>query len=331
MKAIVYTTYGTPDVLRVQEVAKPAPKDDEILVRVHANSVNFGDLIARNFGAVTPQSFFMPSLFWLMARLSFGWNKPKNPILGNEFAGTVEAVGSAVKRFKVGDAVFGYRGQNMGANAEYICVKAEGMVTHKPARLTFEEAATVPGGALTALSLLRKVKIQRGQRVLINGASGSIGAAALQLAKQDGAHVTAVCGTPRMEMVRQLGADQVIDYTQQDFTTNGEKYDLIIDTLGKSSFDRCKESLTENGVYLLVSFKFKQVRQMLWTARFSRKKVICALSDETPADLERIRELVEAGKIKAVVDRCYPMEQAADAHRYAESGHKHGSVVISMI
>lgn len=330
MKAIVYTEYGSPDVLRVQEVEKPIPKEDEILVCVHTNSVNFGDLMARNFSGITTQTFFMPAVLLLMARLSFGWNKPKNPILGNEFAGTVEAVGRAVKRFKVGDAVFGYRGQSMGANAEYLCMKAEGMVAHKPTALTFEEAAVVPGGALTALSLLRKVNIQPGQKVLINGASGSIGAAVLQLAKHHGAEVTAVCGTPRVEMVKRLGADQVIDYTRQDFTTNGKQYDLIFDTLGKSSFDRCKGSLTKNGVYLLGSFKMQQVWQMLWTSRFSSRKVICALSNETPQDLHLIKELVEAGKIKAVVDRCYPMEQAADAHRYAEGGSKRGSIVITM-
>jgi NADPH:quinone reductase-like Zn-dependent oxidoreductase len=330
MKAIVYTEYGSPDVLHLKEIEKPTPKDNEILIKVHANSLNFGDLIARKLGKTAPHEFHMPSLFWLFACMEFGFRKPKKHILGNEFAGEVEAVGKAVTRFKKGDPVFGYRGMNLGANVEYLCVPEDGLVALKPDNVTYEEVVTIPGGALTALSLLRKVNIQPGQKVLIHGASGGIGSHALQLAKYFGAEVTGVCGTPRVQFVKALGADKVIDYTQEDFTRNGETYDLIFDVLGKSSFSRCKGSLKQNGIYLLVSFKMKHVFQMLWTSKIGSKKVICALSSEKPDDLAFIKQLIEAGKIKSVIDRCYPLEQTADAHRYVENGHKRGHVVIRM-
>lgn len=330
MKAVVYTQYGSPDVLHLKEVEKPAPKDNEILIKIHANSVNFGDLIARKLGVTPSREFHMPTLFWLFARMEFGFSKPKKAILGSEFAGKVEAAGKDVTRFKIGDAVFGFRGMNMGANAEYVCIPEDSLVAIKPANMTYEEAATIPGGALTALSLLRKVNIQRGQKVLINGASGGIGAAAVQLAKHLGAEVTGVCATPRMQMVKALGADHVIDYTKEDFTQNGETYDLIFDVLGKASFARCKNSLTPNGRLLYASFKMRQVFQMFWSSRFGSKKVICALSSEKPEDLVFIKELAEAGKIKAVIDRCFPLEQTAEAHRYVENGHKTGNVVIRL-
>jgi NADPH:quinone reductase-like Zn-dependent oxidoreductase len=330
MKAIVYTEYGTPDVLHIKEVTKPTPKDNEVLVKIRATSVNYGDLIARNFGNVSAREFNMPSIFWLFARISFGLRKPKQQTLGSEFAGEIEAVGQSVTLFKAGDQVFGFRGMSLGANAEYLCVAESSLVAIKPANMTYEEVSTVPGGALTALSLLRKVNIQKGQKVLINGASGSIGSAALQLAKYFGAEVTGVCSTPRIEMVKALGADKVIDYTKEDFTQSGETYDIIFDILGRSSFARCKKSLKQNGRYLLASFKMPQVLQMLWTSKMSSKKVICALSSESAADLLVIKELIEAGRLKSVIDRCYPMEQAADAHRHAESGQKTGTVVITV-
>lgn len=331
MKAVVYTEYGSPDVLQLKEVEKPTPQANEILIKVHATPVNFGDTIARKLGKAQGKDFHMPRLFLLFARIEFGFRKPKKGILGSEFAGVVEAVGKDVTKFKVGDPVFGYLGMKMGANAEYLCIPEEGMVAHKPANVTYEEAAAIPGGALTALTLLRKVNIQSGQKVLINGASGSIGSYALQLAKYFGAEVTGVCGTPRVAMVKALGADKVIDYTKEDFTTsqNGESYDLIVDVLGKSSFGRCKRVLKPNGRLLYVSFRMKQVFQMLWTSRFGNRKVICALSNETPEDLAFITELVAAGKLKAIIDRCYPLEQTADAHRYVENGHKTGVVVIT--
>jgi NADPH:quinone reductase-like Zn-dependent oxidoreductase len=330
MKAVVYTQYGSPDVLQLKEVEKPTPKDHDLLIRIFATPVNFGDILARKFNTTSPRNFTMPALFWLPTRLAFGFSQPRKTILGSEFAGEIEAVGKAVTRFKAGDQVFGYRGASFGAYAEYLCMSENGTVTTKPANMTYEEAATVPYGALTALNLLKKVTIQRGQKVLINGASGGIGSAAVQLAKHYGAEVTGVCSTPRLELVKSLGADQVIDYTQEDFTQNGETYDLIFDILGKSSFARCKRSLTPNGRYLLASFKMKQLFQMLWTSITSSKKVVCALSFEKREDLVHIKELVEAGSIKTVIDRCYPLEQAAEAHRYVEAGQKTGNVVITV-
>jgi NADPH:quinone reductase-like Zn-dependent oxidoreductase len=328
MKAIVYTEYGSPDVLRLMEIAKPAPKDNEILIKNYATTVNFGDLIARNFKAISPRKFTMPLFFWLPARLAFGINKPRNHVLGNEFAGEVEAVGKAVTRFKPGDQVFGYLGQSMGAYAEYCCVPENGVVAIKPANMTYEEAAVLPYGAIMALSLLRKANIQPGQKVLINGASGGIGSAAVQIARHLGAEVTGICGTPRLNFVKSLGAAKVIDYTKEDFTQNGETYDLIFDILGKSSFSRCQNSLKKNGRYLLASFKMKQLLQMLWTSMSGSRRVICAIAPGSVEDLNSVKELIEAGKIKAIIDRCYLMKQIVEAHRYVEQGHKKGNVVI---
>jgi len=330
MKAVVYTEYGSPDVLHLKEVEKPAPKDSEILIRIHATTVNFGDMLARNFKAVSPRKFNMPFFFWLPARLAFGLSKPRQPILGSEFAGEVEAVGAAVTRFKKGDQVFGYVGEGMGAYAEYRCMPEDGCVTLKPANLSYAEAAVIPYGSIMALSLLRKAKIQSGQKVLINGASGGIGSAAVQLARHFGAEVTGVCGPPRLGFVKDLGADHVIDYTKEDFTQSGETYNLIFDILGKSSFSRCKKSLKSKGIQLFASFKMKQLFQMVWTSLIGDKKVICAIAPGSLADLISVKELVEAGKIKAIIDRCYPLEQAAEAHRYVEQGHKQGQVVITV-
>jgi NADPH:quinone reductase-like Zn-dependent oxidoreductase len=331
MKAVVYTEFGPPQVLRLKEVEKPSPKDDEILIRVRAVPINYGDLLARNMKAVGPGEFNMPLLFWIGSRVYFGLRKPKIPILGSEFAGEIEAVGPGVSQFKPGDQVYGYRGQSMGAYAEYLCMPADGTVALKPANMSYEEAAGVPMGAMFALDILKRVDIQPGQEVLINGASGGIGSAALQLAKNHfGAKVTGVCGTPRLELLRSLGADAVIDYTQEDFTQSGDTYDVIFDILGKSSFSHCRNALTENGIYLLASFKMRQLAQMLWTRFASSKKVVCALANDRAEDLAFIKELVEAGKLKAIVDKSFPFEQAAEAHRYAESGQKTGNVVITM-
>lgn len=330
MKAIVYTEYGSPDVLRLTEVEKPAPKENEILVRIYATPVNFGDTLARNFKAVSMRKFTMPGPLWLPVRLMFGFNKPRNTILGSEFAGEIEAVGKDVTRFKVGDAVFGYRGMNMRTNAEYVCMREDGLITHKPSNMSFEEAAALPYGALTALNILRKANIQPGHKVLINGASGSIGAAALQFAKHYGAEVTGVCSTPRIDYVKSLGADKVIDYTQTDFTQNGETYDLIVDILGKSSFSRCKNSLKPNGRLLYASFGMFPLLQSFWTSIRGSKKVICALSSESRDDLLQVKALAEAGTLKTLIDRCFPLEQAADAHWYIEQGHKKGSVIITV-
>ncbi|MBK9052302.1 MAG: NAD(P)-dependent alcohol dehydrogenase [Chloroflexi bacterium] len=323
---------STPDVLQLKEVEKPTPKNNEIRVRNYATTVNYGDLIARNFSHISTSEFNMPAPLLLPARLAFGFRKPKKPILGSEFAGEVEAVGQDVKRFKKGDQVFGYLGQNMGAYAEYLCMPEDGTVAIKPANMSYEEAVAIPYGGIMALNILRKVNLQPGQKVLINGASGGIGAAAAQLAKfHFGAQVTGVCGTPRIDFVKSLGVDQVIDYTQEDFTQNGETYDLILDILGKHSFSRCKNSLKPNGTYLLASFKTKQLFQMLWTSIIgSRQKVVCALASDSFADLNFLKELAEAGTIKTVIDRCFPLAQTAEAHRYVETGHKKGHVVITV-
>ena len=330
MNAIVCTKYGSPDVLQLQEVERPTPKDNELLIRVHATSVTFGDLMARNFKAVTPRQFNMPWLFWLLAKITLGFNEPKTPILGSELAGEIEAVGKAVQRFKKGDHVFGFPGQSFGAYAEYVCMPENGVLAIKPANMTYEEAAVVPYGAIMALNLLRTANVRSGQKVLINGASGGIGSAAVQIAKYLGAEVTGVCGSPRLEFVRNLGADKVIDYTKADFTQNGETYDLILDVLGKSSFSRCQGSLKPNGILLFASFKMKQVLQMLWTSRRGSKRVICALAPGSIEDLMAVKELIEAGKIKAVIDRSFPLEQTAEAHRYVEQGCKRGNVVITV-
>lgn len=331
MKAIVYTEYGTPDVLQLQEVTKPTPKDNEVLIRVHAASVNFGDLMARNFKAVSPRKFNMPFLFWLPAKLALGLRKPNFTILGNELAGEIEAVGKDVRRFKKADQVFGYPGQSFGAYAEYICLPEAGTVALKPSNLSYEEAVTLPYGAIMATSLLGKANLQRKQKVLINGASGGIGSMAVQLAKYYGAEVTGVCGTPRLEFVKSLGADKVIDYTREDFTQNGETYDLIFDILGRRSFSKIKPSLKPNGTYLLASFKMKALLDMLWTSLTgSKQKVICAFANETPESLTFVKKLVEEGKVKAIVDKSFPMERAAEAHRYVEQGRKQGNVVIAI-
>ena len=330
MKAIVCTEYGTPDVLQLKEVAKPTPKDNEILIRVHATSVNFGDLIARNFKAVSPREFNMPFLFWLLAKISFGLHQPKISIPGSEFAGEIESVGKNVKRFKQGDQVFGFSSQIFGTYAEYLCLPEDGVLTKKPENLTYKEAAVIPYGAIMALNLLRKANIQPGQKVLIHGASGGIGSAAVQIARSLGAEVTGVCGTPRLEFVKSLGAEKVVDYTREDFTRHGETYDLIFDILGKGSFSRVKNSLKPNGILLYASFKMKQLLQMLWTYFAGSRKVICAMAPGSTEDLIAVKELIEAGKIKAIIDRCYSLEETAEAHRYVESGHKKGNVVITI-
>ncbi len=332
MKAIICTKYGPPEVLEIKEVEKPVPGDKEILIKNHATTVNYGDVVARNFKNIPIREFHMPLPLLLPSKIFFGLRKPRIKILGSVFAGEIEDVGKEVTRFKKGDRVYGYLGQNMGAYAQYLCVPEKETVAVKPANTTYEEAVIHPYGAIMAGSLLRKGKIQPGQKVLINGASGGIGSAAVQLAKSHyGADVTGVCGTPRLEFVKSLGADKVIDYTKEDFTTRGETYDLVFDILGKSSFSKVKRCLEPKGIYLLASFKMRKMLQMLRTKFSGGKKVICALAmDGGIEDLIFFKELIEAGKIKSVFDKCFPLEQAAEAHRYLESGQQKGNVVITV-
>jgi NADPH:quinone reductase-like Zn-dependent oxidoreductase len=273
----------------------------------------------------------MPFLFWLLTKVSFGLNNPRIRVLGSEFAGEIEATGKEMTRFKAGDQVFGYRGQSMGAYAEYVCMPEDGVLALKPANMTYEEAAAVPSGGMAALYILGQVGIQSGHKVLINGASGGIGSHAVQIAKSlYGAEVTGVCSTPRLELVKSLGADQVIDYTKQDFAQGGETYDLILDVLGKSSFAHCKRTLKSGGRYVLVSFKMRELFQMLWTKITGSKKVLCVLSPQSAKDLSALKELIEAGKVRSVIDRRYPLEQAAEAHSYVESGEKKGHVILTV-
>jgi NADPH:quinone reductase-like Zn-dependent oxidoreductase len=330
MKAIILTQFGAPEMLQLQEAPRPTVGEPDVLVRVRAAPIGIGDTFARNFPAISPGDFSMPAPLWLFARFSFGLRHPRVRILGSEFAGDVEVVGSGVTTFKTGDAVFGYREMAMGANAEFVCISESGLLAHKPANLSYEEAASVPYGALTAMVLLRKADLQPGQRVLINGASGGIGSYAVQLAKLQGAHVTGVCATPRVGLVRALGADEVIDYTQEDFTANGQTYDLILDVRRKTTFARCKASLTPSGKLVMASFKTPELMQMLTTSRGHGRKVICALASYKQADMDELRALMEAGHLRAIIDRCYPLEQAAAAHRYFESGQRTGHVVLTV-
>jgi NADPH:quinone reductase-like Zn-dependent oxidoreductase len=331
MNAIVYTKYGGADVLHLKEVEKSFPKDNEVLIRVHAVSVNYGDMIARNFKNVSPREFNMPFLFWIMACFTFGLNKPKKAILGNRFAGKVKTVGKDVNLFKKDDDVFGCREEKMEAYAEYLCVSEKCILSTKPSNMNYEEASTVPYGATIALNLLRKANIQKKQRVIVLGASGGIGSAAVQLAKHYfGAEATGVCSTEGMDYVKKLGADKVIDYKKEDFTKNEETYHLIFDVLGKQSFSKVKTSLTQNGIYFSVSFKMKKLFQMLQTYITGGKKVICSLAVPKQEDLIFIKLLVEDGKIKSVIDKCFPLEKTEEAHRYMETGNKKGDVVITM-
>jgi NADPH:quinone reductase-like Zn-dependent oxidoreductase len=331
MKAIVYSEYGGPDVLHLQEVERPCPKSNEVLIRVHAVSVNYGDILARNFKNIPTSEFNMLSLFWILARFGFGFSKPKRKILGNSFAGEVEMVGNDVRQFKKGEQVFGYTGETMGAYAGYLCIPEDGIIALKPSHMTYEEASAVPYGSTMALCLLRKVDIQKGQRVIIIGASGAIGSAAVQLASHNfGAEVTGVCSTQGMEYVKSLGAGKVIDYRKEDFTTYGETYDLIIDILGKESFSKYRASLRQKGIYMPVSFKTAKLLQMLRTSISGEKKVICALATPKQEDLVFIKEFFEERNLKPVIDQCYPLEKAAEAHSYVEAGNKKGSVVLTV-
>jgi NADPH:quinone reductase-like Zn-dependent oxidoreductase len=323
MKAIVCTKYGSPDVLELKEVEKPTPKDNEVLIRVYAASATAADCMMRQG---TP----------FYGRLFLGLKRPKNPITGTGFAGTIEAVGKEVKLFKEGDSVFGETGIGFSTNAEYVCLPEDGVLATLPYNMTYEEAAPLCDGALTSWTFLKDIgQIQCGQSVLINGASGSLGSAAVQIAKYFGAEVTGVCSTTNLEMVKSLGADKVIDYTKEDFTKTGQTYDIIFDTVGKSSFSRCKGSLRENGVYLSPVLSLPLLSQMIWTSKVGSKKAKFSATGLRPVSelrvlLNELKECIEAGKIKSIVDRSYSLKQTAEAHRYIETGHKKGNVVITV-
>jgi len=322
MKAIVYERYGGPDVLQLKEVAKPAPKDNEVLIKIHATTVTSGDWRVR--------SLDVPAGFGLLSRLFLGISRPRQPILGTELAGVIESVGKDVTKFKVGDQVFAFSGAGMGCHAEYKCMSQDGPIALKPANLTYDEAAALSFGGTTALNFFKRGKLQRGETVLVNGASGGVGTAAVQLAKHFGAIVTGVCSSANVELVKSLGATHVIDYTKKDFTKNGENYDIIVDTVGTAPFSRSKGSLKDGGRLLLVLGTLSDLLQIPWVSMTSNKKVIGGPAAERAEDLRFLAELAEGGEFKPVIDRRYPLEQIAEAHRHVDTGRKKGNVIITL-
>jgi NADPH:quinone reductase-like Zn-dependent oxidoreductase len=321
MKAAVYRKYGPPEVVHVEEVEKPSPKDNEVLVRIHATTVAAADWRLRR---AKP----------FLVRIMSGLLRPKTRILGMEFSGTVESVGKAVTRFRAGDQVFGSTGFKFGAHAEYVCVPEDGMLATKPVNMTLEEAAAVLFGAVSALHFLKQAKIQPGQKVLIYGASGSVGVFAVQLAKHFGAHVTGVCSTANLDLVKSLGADEVVDYTREDFSKAGRVYDVVCDTVGKSGFSRTLRSLKRGGFYLrigasggLLSILGGMLRGM-WISLTGAARVLGGVARTAPGDLSFFKGLIEAGELRTVIDKRYPLSAIAEAHRHAEAGHKKGHVIV---
>jgi len=317
MKAVVYTHYGAPEVLQLKEVAKPAPKDNEILLRIKATAVNSGDVRLRKADPFA-------------VRFIFGLLRPKINILGSVFSGEVESVGKDVKHFKVGDFVFGHTDMSFGSYAEYICLPENASIALKPANISHQEAAVIPFGGVTALHFIKKAAIKPGQKVLVVGASGAVGSAAVQLAKSFGADVTGVCSTANVALVKSIGADKVIDYTKEDFTPNGEIYDLIFDSVNTISVARTLKSLTKNGIMILSAAGMSEMLQGLWISMTSSKKVLTGVISHKAADIIFLKKLIETDKFKPVIDRTYPLEQIAEAHRYVDKGHKKGNVVITV-
>ncbi len=326
MKAIVFTQYGSPDVLQLKEVEKPTPKENEVLIRIHATTVTAGDCELR--------ALKIPIMLRLPIRLFLGLRKPSRiSVLGQELAGEIESVGKDVTRFRKGDQVFAWTGLRLGTYAEYTCLPENAVLVMKPSNMTYEEAAALPVGGLEAVHFLRQGTLQSGQKMLINGAGGSIGTFAIQLAKYFGADVTGVDSTEKLDMLRSIGADRVIDYTHEDFTKSGETYDVIFDVIGKSSFSRSVRALRQNGLYLLGNPRLSQQIQARCTSMRSNKKVIpyaARTASEIAEDSAFLKELIEAGKIRSIIDRRYPLEQIAEAHRYVETGRKKGNVVITV-
>jgi len=323
MKAIVYTKYGAPDVLRTKKIEKPIPGDDEVLIRIHAAEATKADCELRSFN-------FAVKWFWIPLRVAMGVTKPKKQVLGGYFAGEIESVGKSVSKFKKGDQVFGTTGLLFGAYGEYLCLPASYTIVPKPHNMSFEEAAAAPLGGLNALHFLRKANIRDGEKVLINGAGGSIGTFGVQVAKAMGAEVTAVDSTIKEEMLRQIGADHFFDYTKQDFTKSGQNYDVIFNMVARSSYSQCVNSLNPKGRYLIGNPRISDMLRSVLTSGFTDKTAIFAFAGEKEEELLALKEMIEAGKIKSIVDKIYSPEQAAEAHRRVETEQRLGIIVISM-
>jgi len=317
MKAIELTKYGAPEFLQMNEVEKPSPKDNEILIKIHASSVSSGDARMRRADP-------------FVIRFIFGFKRPRKPILGVVVAGEIEAIGTSVSKYKIGDQVFGSSGMNFGAHAEYVSVPEDAVLALKPGNMSYEEAASIPFGATASMHFLRLANIQHGQKILIYGASGALGTMAVQLAKNYGAEVTAVCSITNFELMKSLGADHVIDYTQEDFTSNGKKYDVVFDTIGKSSLRKALKSLNDNGHLLLASAGIGTMIRGSVKSMFINKKIVSGVIKETVKDMNFFKQLIEKGSLKAVIDRTYPLELIAEAHAYVDKGHKKGNVIISV-
>lgn len=320
MKAAVYDRYGPPDVVSIRDVPKPVPQGGEVVIRVHATTVTTADWRAR--------SLEMPGGFAALGRLVFGIRGPRKPVLGSEVAGVIESVGEAVTRFRVGDEVFAFDGYGMGGHAEYKRMREDRAIARKPANLTFEEAAALSFGGTTALHFLRKAKLQSGERVLVNGASGSVGSATVQIARHLGAEVTGVCSARNADTVRSLGAQRVIDYTKQDFATTGESWDVIVDTVGTAPYARSRRALRDGGRLLLVLAPLSGVVGAVWVSTTTQHKVIAGPAPERPEDLRALAELAEQGAYRPLIDRTFRLDQIVEAHRLVDSGRKRGNVVV---
>lgn len=322
MKAIVYERYGSPDVLEIRELPKPTPHDDEVLIRVRATTVTSADWRARTLS--------MPKGWGPLGRLVFGVGRPRQPILGTELSGEVESVGRAVRKFKAGDPVIVFTGGRMGCHVEYKCVKETAQIALRPVNLSYEEAAAISFGGMAALAFLRRSDIRMGDRVLINGASGGVGTAAVQLAKHSGATVTAVCSAANVELVTSLGADKAIDYTSEDFTRSGDRYDIIVDTVGTAPFSRSRSVLKPGGRLLLVLGTLPDLLKSPWQSLTSGRKVVAGPQSPRPGDLGLLTGLAESGALRAVIDQRYPFAQFREAHKLVETGRKRGSVVLTL-